>query len=119
HVHAVEPELVLARERMPEAAVLGARVGVEALADAVGCLPILLLAHFLCEYDEKIAAEHIVECVQIALNDAVVAYVVVDPALDVGEIRRVESGLRHEILAEGLERGLRAPVAEARGGGVL
>src|SRR3989442_8800 len=84
HKNAVGPELPLAtlRVRMPERAVLRARVSVEDFANTFRRELVFLLLRFLVENQQKISRHHEIQGVDGAIDLALVVDMQIDPRLD-------------------------------------
>src|ERR1700690_1789494 len=101
---------MLSRDRVPETAVLRPRIGIQPLANTLGSGLVFLLPCLLEEHQKQVARQHIIQRVNLLIDDAVSADMAVDPSLNVIEMLLVVCPQIKEILAVEVERHRITPI---------
>ena len=106
HEDAVSPKLPLATLSfcVPEPAIFGARIGGENFSDVVSGEFVFFLFRFLIKNQQKIAGQHIIECIDRSIDCAFVVDVQIDPGLNVIKITLVFGSEVNEIDAIQIKR---------------
>src|SRR5229473_1335773 len=120
HEHAVKPKLVLAAcaGGMPESAVAGTRISVEALPDFVCGQFVFFFFRLLIHEKQKIAGKHGVQRIQVVINVALSVHVRINPAFYVLKIAGVAGPFPDHVFTYQKESASISPGAEFGGIGV-